>query len=146
MAGTAPAMTPEDWFKHDRNAVSRLAIVRIPILFEIADQCRTEMAIGLLAGIHGHVAAKPVQRLLRDAQRAPVAHCTHGAGTAPRGNHTLDRIVHRTGGDGFVTDEPIERMVSAWSRDWKSTRLNSSHQIISYAVFCLKKKTAQRST
>src|SRR5258708_22225847 len=25
-------------------------------------------------------------------------------------------------------------------RDRKSTRLNSSHQIISYAVFCLKKK------
>src|SRR5438552_8956380 len=29
--------------------------------------------------------------------------------------------------------------------DRKSTRLNSSHQIISYAVFCLKKKN-QRST
>src|SRR5947208_5495698 len=28
---------------------------------------------------------------------------------------------------------------SRWS-DRKSTRLNSSHQIISYAVFCLKKK------
>src|SRR5258708_26537809 len=29
----------------------------------------------------------------------------------------------------------------AWlQRDRKSTRLNSSHQIISYAVFCLKKK------
>src|SRR5207244_12126223 len=28
----------------------------------------------------------------------------------------------------------------AWYRDRKSTRLNSSHQIISYAVFCLKKK------
>src|SRR5947208_8154316 len=27
-----------------------------------------------------------------------------------------------------------------FSRDRKSTRLNSSHQIISYAVFCLKKK------
>src|SRR5258708_28281401 len=27
-------------------------------------------------------------------------------------------------------------------RDRKSTRLNSSHQIISYAVFCLKKKIA----
>src|SRR5207244_13478255 len=27
--------------------------------------------------------------------------------------------------------------------DRKSTRLNSSHQIISYAVFCLKKKTIQ---
>src|SRR5258708_17769338 len=29
-------------------------------------------------------------------------------------------------------------------RDRKSTRLNSSHQIISYAVFCLKKKKAER--
>src|SRR5258708_25262765 len=28
-------------------------------------------------------------------------------------------------------------------RDRKSTRLNSSHQIISYAVFCLKKKKPQ---
>src|SRR2546430_7212168 len=27
-----------------------------------------------------------------------------------------------------------------WSRDRKSTRLNSSHSQISYAVFCLKKK------
>src|SRR5258708_11095928 len=32
-------------------------------------------------------------------------------------------------------------------RDRKSTRLNSSHQIISYAVFCLKKKiTHNRQT
>src|SRR5258708_2608902 len=29
-------------------------------------------------------------------------------------------------------------------RDRKSTRLNSSHQIISYAVFCLKKKIRLR--
>src|SRR5438552_6063831 len=29
--------------------------------------------------------------------------------------------------------------------DRKSTRLNSSHQIISYAVFCLKKKIENRS-
>src|SRR5258708_27010969 len=28
-------------------------------------------------------------------------------------------------------------------RDRKSTRLNSSHQIISYAVFCLKKKKSE---
>src|SRR5574341_1317398 len=26
-----------------------------------------------------------------------------------------------------------------WNKDRKSTRLNSSHQLISYAVFCLKK-------
>src|SRR5258708_10258827 len=30
-------------------------------------------------------------------------------------------------------------------RDRKSTRLNSSHQIISYAVFCLKKKKKEGS-
>src|SRR5438874_5329503 len=29
----------------------------------------------------------------------------------------------------------------SWYRDRKSTRLNSSHVEISYAVFCLKKKT-----
>src|SRR5258708_8778597 len=31
-------------------------------------------------------------------------------------------------------------------RDRKSTRLNSSHQIISYAVFCLKKKRVKTIT
>src|SRR5947208_12178671 len=31
-------------------------------------------------------------------------------------------------------------------QDRKSTRLNSSHQIISYAVFCLKKKKKNLST
>src|SRR6266581_3377666 len=31
-------------------------------------------------------------------------------------------------------------------RDRKSTRLNSSHPSISYAVFCLKKKTSPRAT
>src|SRR5438445_10208476 len=31
-------------------------------------------------------------------------------------------------------------MVSAFNKDRKSTRLNSSHANISYAVFCLKKK------
>src|SRR5258708_37256011 len=31
-------------------------------------------------------------------------------------------------------------LIRPHSRDRKSTRLNSSHQIISYAVFCLKKK------
>src|SRR5207244_10809643 len=35
---------------------------------------------------------------------------------------------------------------SLTSRDRKSTRLNSSHQIISYAVFCLKKKKQQINT
>src|SRR5256885_10917789 len=32
------------------------------------------------------------------------------------------------------------------STDRKSTRLNSSHLVISYAVFCLKKKTTTKKT
>src|SRR5258708_8318680 len=41
--------------------------------------------------------------------------------------------------------EAIEQRVCIY-RDRKSTRLNSSHQIISYAVFCLKKKKKALTT
>src|SRR3712207_3939711 len=45
---------------------------------------------------------------------------------------------------GFLTNEAIliaaETRTSSPVRDRKSTRLNSSHANISYAVFCLKKK------
>src|SRR5258708_18894180 len=40
----------------------------------------------------------------------------------------------------FVHEKIYSRSRRA-DQDRKSTRLNSSHQIISYAVFCLKKKT-----
>ena len=36
------------------------------------------------------------------------------------------------------------KMISTESGDRKSTRLNSSHKPISYAVFCLKKKTKHK--
>src|SRR2546430_4451122 len=39
-----------------------------------------------------------------------------------------------------------ERLVLSDDRDRKSTRLNSSHSQISYAVFCLKKKNNQDTT
>src|SRR2546430_12348884 len=42
-----------------------------------------------------------------------------------------ERLVHRGGA----------RQAGSVRRDRKSTRLNSSHSQISYAVFCLKKKT-----
>src|SRR5260221_4976910 len=47
---------------------------------------------------------------------------------------------HRPGG-GNTSDDPKRAPV-----DRKSTRLNSSHTVISYAVFCLKKKNTNRSS
>src|SRR5205807_9442164 len=35
---------------------------------------------------------------------------------------------------------PLQRRAVSLAEDRKSTRLNSSHLVISYAVFCLKKK------
>src|SRR5688572_31240697 len=62
---------------------------------------------------------------------------------------TLFRSLHRGGGN--VEAEPVRAIplgqavaavVEVKRRDRKSTRLNSSHSQISYAVFCLKKKKA----
>src|SRR5205807_5406666 len=39
-----------------------------------------------------------------------------------------------------LQNDPPARAVVDTMRDRKSTRLNSSHLVISYAVFCLKKK------
>src|SRR5438034_4203384 len=69
--------------------------------------------------IAGHlVAPRPLERMLRD-------------------RHELDvRVAH-------VVDV-LDQLVR---QDRKSTRLNSSHTVISYAVFCLKKKmTDEKST
>src|SRR5258708_11037705 len=44
------------------------------------------------------------------------------------------------------SSRPSPRESERSERDRKSTRLNSSHQIISYAVFCLKKKIPRAHT
>src|SRR5688500_19657334 len=67
------------------------------------------------------------------ARRRPAARrsCLH----APP---ALDEDADREAGarEGGEREAPVER------RDRKSTRLNSSHLVISYAVFCLKKKNS----
>src|SRR2546430_8906001 len=50
------------------------------------------------------------------------------------GRPYLDGIEHR------IIKDVSTRLLSFISGDRKSTRLNSSHSQISYAVFCLKKK------
>src|SRR2546422_8051017 len=43
----------------------------------------------------------------------------------------------------YHTDDPLRGADEQRLLDRKSTRLNSSHGYISYAVFCLKKKTSR---
>src|SRR2546430_11507123 len=52
------------------------------------------------------------------------------------GKTNLCQAIRTTQGQGVMPDG---------SRDRKSTRLNSSHSQISYAVFCLKKKKKEQS-
>src|SRR5207244_4933213 len=56
--------------------------------------------------------------------------CVAGVGTETDGS-----VVCPASANGLAGLKPTVGLVS---RDRKSTRLNSSHQIISYAVFCLK--------
>src|SRR5699024_12016044 len=60
-------------------------------------------------------------------------------GWMPGARH-IDSAWHKPG----CSTRPLMRHIfAAGSTDRKSTRLNSSHVSISYAVFCLKKKKAQ---
>src|SRR5256885_13007197 len=62
-------------------------------------------------------------RVVQGHERAPVA-------------HELPQRLHAV----LAQAARVRRGVLARQSDRKSTRLNSSHLVISYAVFCLKKK------
>src|SRR3712207_8292611 len=73
------------------------------------------------------------ERLRWTSRRGPPTLPPLGRTVAAAGFVAL--VFHTMGYAAFLED-PIDR---------KSTRLNSSHANISYAVFCLKKKTHQRN-
>src|SRR5688500_15491969 len=50
----------------------------------------------------------------------------------------------QTEADWKVVKTVVKKRASIGSKDRKSTRLNSSHLVISYAVFCLKKKNKKQ--
>src|SRR5688572_31290494 len=66
-----------------------------------------------------------------------------------RGHGGLPRIIggaERQVVDRAMADPPGPRAARHLQVDRKSTRLNSSHSQISYAVFCLKKKITDSQT
>src|SRR5438132_13287956 len=92
-------------------------------------------------GVQERLERRPVARMHGDAdahrERRLLAVPRHPVGDAP--GHVPRRRIPRLG-------QHQRELVPAEARggvdpDRKSTRLNSSHTVISYAVFCLKKKT-----
>src|SRR5438067_5961332 len=96
------------------------------------------------AGLQEHEARE--ERRAERHQRQP-AHDAHecAARAARRGGHEADH--ERPGGGEDAPDVVAKaRAGGTQPRDRKSTRLNSSHVSISYAVFCLKKKNNESNT
>src|SRR5437879_7065527 len=79
-----------------------------------------------------------VARASRFAELDPYRAVTHNKGVM----NGVDAVVLATGND-FRAVEAAAHAYAA-RRDRKSTRLNSSHRCISYAVFCLKKKKQKK--
>src|SRR5438034_11009539 len=109
----------KEWLSH-RLAGGRLVVDRDRRFLVMASPKRD--LVGLERGCG--------RRLLEDVRLGERARRARGLGEG-RLNRGGRRAVGASGGD--------ERQ-----RDRKSTRLNSSHTVISYAVFCLKKKKKQR--
>src|SRR5258708_25312554 len=66
-----------------------------------------------------------------------------GTSSTPIANNVTAEVIIRDipldSNPGGIDPKRLLRTITSL-KDRKSTRLNSSHQIISYAVFCLKKK------
>src|SRR3712207_8052662 len=76
----------------------------------------------------------------RSTERILTTHC----GSLARPKDLLEIMRAKESGQAYDQENFARRVRSAVAetvRDRKSTRLNSSHANISYAVFCLKKKT-----
>src|SRR5688500_2712929 len=80
----------------------------------------------------------------------PSAKSRQAVGKLPAAVEILSRYTRAVGGERAIRRYRSRRAVGRFELraqgisgpiDRKSTRLNSSHLVISYAVFCLKKKT-----
>src|SRR3989442_6096305 len=76
--------------------------------------------------------------------RAPVAQLDRALASEAKGQRFESSRAHHRGSSVGPLAQLVEQLTLnqrvQGSRDRKSTRLNSSHVRISYAVFCLKKK------
>src|SRR5207244_5770833 len=112
-------------------------------------------AYGCIAGVAVQVAGagRGAQALERDQTRAELVQppmrtgerrqAVWGEGDSAVGRVSVEEAWAGIGAQALECDDPAgsghfedSRLKAVWAADRKSTRLNSSHQIISYAVFC----------
>ncbi len=92
--------------------VYKRQLLGVPVALEIGDQGRAEMAVGLLARIDREIGAEHVERLLGDAEGAPVARRADRAGAGEARDHTFQRLIHAAVRDDLVADEAPFRAVA----------------------------------
>src|SRR5438309_5743583 len=101
--------------------------------------------INIVKANQGNVLGDPQIRVVYGAQRADgsqVVGCQDGCGSFRKSEQSFHRCLASVNFVVAYLDQSLIRKESKVSErlDRKSTRLNSSHSSISYAVFCLKKK------
>src|SRR5688572_31861910 len=96
--------------------------------------------VAVCSGLPGHRAAVHLDPVDARGARRTVAAVTDCAGRERRESQLVDlaQVGRRHVGTGALGRDVL--LVELLPPDRKSTRLNSSHSQISYAVFCLKKK------
>src|SRR5256885_16336725 len=77
----------------------------------------------------------PILEVLRTEFAASRSVLEVGSGTGQHAVHFAAHLPHLT-----WQPSELDEQLAPLAEDRKSTRLNSSHLVISYAVFCLKKK------
>src|SRR5256885_8072010 len=89
----------------------------------------------------------PYTTLFRSGLAGPPGVGSHREPARPQVAARLARPLMQRGHDWCVDTgvAQFRRKAIAPEPDRKSTRLNSSHLVISYAVFCLKKKTKHKT-
>src|SRR5438132_794479 len=97
---------------------------------EVGTEILTPKPTDVLGRIAAQTAKQVILQKVREAERDTIFNEYNG-----RVGELVTVIVKRAEGPDLIVDNQVDR---------KSTRLNSSHTVISYAVFCLKKKKENR--
>src|SRR5262249_4725260 len=94
------------------NALSDFSLCGVPVLFQVGDQSRAEMAIGLLTAVDCHVAAEQIERLFADPNGTPVT----GSADHARAGKVIDnlrkRLIDFVWRNDQVTDRTAFRRVA----------------------------------